>query len=238
MKNKARKSVFLLWKTFDIIVLVDVIYMYVNINGDATNVIVKRKAIKNVYFKWSKDDLIVTCNNYLSTNSIEKMIKKNADSLLKLKKRTPVSDLKTNEMYYLGEKYVIEYDGVSKTYLDGNKIISKDVGELNKFWAYQCQVVFNSRLERLKPQFDDLPQFKLKIRKMSTRWGVCNKNSMSVTLNSELLKKDVSLIDYVIIHELCHFKYMNHSSQFWAEVEKYYPYHKMARKMLRESQND
>ena len=141
-------------------------------------------------------------------------------------------------MYYLGIKYVIEYDSVSKTYIDGNKIISKDQHELSKYLFHQCQVIFTSRLERLKAQFDNLPEFTLKIRKMSTRWGVCNKSSMSITLNSELIKKDVSLIDYVIIHELCHFKYMNHSLEFWQEVEKYYPYHKMARKMLRESQYD
>ena len=99
-------------------------------------------------------------------------------------------------------------------------------------------MVVSSRLERLRMQFTDLPEFRLRIRKMSTRWGVCNIKSMTVTLNSELIKKDVSLIDYVIIHELCHFKHMNHSTEFWKEVEKYYPYHKMARKMLKESQND
>lgn len=212
--------------------------MYVNIDDVPTKVIVKRKSIKNVYFKWDNDVLIVTCNNYMSQSQIEKMIKKNTKSLLNLKKRTPVSDLKSNEIYYLGEKYIIEYDSVSKTYIEGNKIISKDEQELNKFLTYQCQVVFNSRLERLKIQFENLPDFRLRIRKMSTRWGVCNKSSMTVTLNSELIKKDVSLIDYVIIHELCHFKYMNHSSEFWMEVEKYYPYHKLARRMLKESQND
>jgi len=81
--------------------------------------------------------------------------------------------------------------------------------------------------------FNDLPEFKLRIRYMKTRWGVCNKSSMSVTLNSELIHKDVALIDYVIIHELCHFKYMNHSNAFWKEVEKYYPYYKLARKRLK-----
>jgi len=170
--------------------------------------------------------------------AIERLIKKNKVSLMRLKKRTPKSDLASNEMYYLGEKHIIEYDGVSKTYIDGNKIISKDATELQKYLNYQCSVVFNSRLERLKSQFKDLPEFSLRIRHMTTRWGVCNTKSMTVTLNSELIKKDVSLIDYVIIHELCHFKYMNHSALFWSEVEKYYPYHKMARKMLRESQND
>ncbi len=212
--------------------------MYVNLNGFSTNVIVKRKAIKNIYFKWENDDLVVTCNTYLSHAEIEKLIKKNSKSLQNLKKRTPKSDLKSNEMYFLGEKYVVEYDGVSRTYIDGNKIISKNEAELQKFLNYQCTVIFNSRLERLKVQFKDLPNFSLRIRHMTTRWGVCNTKSMTITLNSELIKKDVSLIDYVIIHELCHFKHMNHSSEFWSEVEKYYPYHKLARKMLKESQND
>ena len=212
--------------------------MYVNIDNKPTKVIIKRKPIKNVYFKWLDDDLLVTCNTYTPQFEIEKLIKKNMLGLIKLKKRTPKSDLNENEIYYLGNKFIIEYDGVSKTYIDGNKIISKDIHELNKFLFHQCQVIFTSRLERLKAQFDNLPEFTLKIRKMSTRWGVCNKGSMSITLNSDLIKKDVSLIDYVIIHELCHFKHMNHSLEFWQEVEKYYPYHKMARKMLRESQND
>lgn len=212
--------------------------MYVNIAGESTKVIIKRKSIKNIYFKWDLDVLIVTCNNYLSQGQVESIIKKNSKSLLSLKRRTPKSDLKSNELYYLGEKYVIEYDGVSKTYIDGGKIVAKDTQELEKFLGNQCVVVFNNRLERLRVQFHDLPEFRLRIRHMTTRWGVCNMKSMTVTLNSELIKKDVSLIDYVIIHELCHFKYMNHSSDFWREVEKYYPYHKMARKQLRESQND
>lgn len=212
--------------------------MYVNIDNKPTKVIIKRKPIKNVYFKWLDEDLLVTCNTYTPQFEIEKLIKKNMSGLIKLKMRTPKSDLNENEIYYLGNKFIIEYDGVSKTYIDGNKIISKDNHELNKFLFHQCQVIFTSRLERLKSQFDNLPEFTLKIRKMSTRWGVCNKGSMSITLNSDLIKKDVSLIDYVIIHELCHFKHMNHSLEFWQEVEKYYPYHKMARKMLRESQND
>lgn len=212
--------------------------MYVNIDGNPTKVLVKKKPIKNIYFKWLGDDLLVTCNNYMRDGEIEKLIKKNTNSLVKLKNRTPKSDLASNEMYYLGEKHVIEYDGVSKTYIDGNKIICKDERELARFLNHQCFVIFNNRLERLKFQFDDLPGFKLRIRHMTTRWGVCNMSSMTITLNSELIKKDVSLIDYVIIHELCHFKHMNHSSEFWSEVEKYYPYHKLARKMLREGQND
>ena len=71
--------------------------------------------------------------------------------------------------------------------------------------------------------FNNLPNFKLKVRNMKTRWGVCNKSSMSITLNTTLIHKDVTLIDYVIIHELCHLVEMNHSKRFWNLVNSFMP---------------
>ena len=68
---------------------------------------------------------------------------------------------------------------------------------------------------------------------MKTRWGVCNRSSNVITLNTELLKKEIDLIDYVIIHELCHFYEANHSSRFWKQVEKRYPKYKEARKRMK-----
>ena len=68
---------------------------------------------------------------------------------------------------------------------------------------------------------------------MKTRWGVCNRGNNTITLNTELLKKDIDLLDYVIIHELCHFYEPNHSANFWNWVAKYYPNYKEARKRLR-----
>ena len=69
---------------------------------------------------------------------------------------------------------------------------------------------------------------------MKTRWGVCNVRDKIITLNTELLKRDIDLLDYVIIHEMCHFYEANHSVRFWQKVEKYYPNYKLARKRLRE----
>ena len=57
----------------------------------------------------------------------------------------------------------------------------------------------------------------------------------AITLNTELIKKDVHLIDYVIVHELSHFKHMDHSPAFWNEVAQHYPYYKEARKELNHS---
>ena len=54
---------------------------------------------------------------------------------------------------------------------------------------------------------------------MTSRWGVCNIISHTITLNLELMKRDISYLDYVIIHEMSHLIYGDHSSRFWALVE-------------------
>ena len=68
---------------------------------------------------------------------------------------------------------------------------------------------------------------------MRTRWGVCNRRTNTITLNTELLEKDITLIDYVIIHELCHFFEPNHSKNFWYLVSLACPDYKERRKKLK-----
>ena len=69
---------------------------------------------------------------------------------------------------------------------------------------------------------------------MSTRWGVCNKKNKTITLNLELIKKDIKYLDYVIVHELCHFIHFDHSKEFWNLVSKYCPNYKQLRKEMRD----
>ena len=69
---------------------------------------------------------------------------------------------------------------------------------------------------------------------MTTRWGVCNKKTKTITLNSELIKYSIDKLDYVIIHELSHFIHFNHSKEFWLLVSKYCPRYKEIRKELRD----
>jgi len=68
---------------------------------------------------------------------------------------------------------------------------------------------------------------------MSSRWGVCNLKNKNVTLNLELSKYNIDALDYVIVHELSHFIYPNHSKTFWLLVAKYYPRYKEVRKALK-----
>ena len=67
---------------------------------------------------------------------------------------------------------------------------------------------------------------------MTRKWGYYNKSKRLVVLNSELIKYEVSAIDYVVVHELCHFTHFNHSKEFWSLVKSYIPNYKDYRKVL------
>ena len=63
---------------------------------------------------------------------------------------------------------------------------------------------------------------------------MCNVKTHRVTLNLNLMKKDISCLDYVIVHELSHLVYADHSKKFWDLVEENYPEYKKVRKMMKE----
>ncbi len=196
------------------------------------DVIIERKKIKNIYFRIKEDlKLYVSCGYLCSDKYIEKLLNVNKNSIIRMYNNMLNKVNVKNDIYYLGSK--MNYIYGDKIYIDGLNIYGPSVEDINNYLEKNSLSIFKNRLDRLMIQFDDLPKFRLRIRHMKTRWGVCNKSSMTVTLNTELIHKDVSLIDYVIVHELCHFKYMDHSKNFWLEVEKYYPYYKLARKRLK-----
>lgn len=200
------------------------------------DVIVEHKPNKNLYIRVTDNlELLVTCNKKVSEKEILNIINKNSKSLIKMYNRK-IKELDNNSIfYYLGKPYTIIYNKeIKKYYIEEDCIIVKDEKMLNKFYANECVRVFTKELEKYNRYFNYLPKYTLKVRKMKTRWGVCNRGNNTVTLNSELLKKDIRLIDYVVVHELSHFKEANHSDKFWHEVSLRYPNYKEARKELNE----
>ena len=196
------------------------------------DVVITKKKIKNIYFRIKEDlKIYVNCNYLCSEKYIEKLLLDNKEDLLKMYNDMSKKFIESKDIYYLGNK--LNYEYATKVKIDENNAYGPNIEKINEYLEKNSINIFNERLNRLKIMFNNLPNFKLKVRNMKTRWGVCNKSSMSITLNTTLIHKDVTLIDYVIIHELCHFKYMNHSVSFWKEVEKYYPYYKLARERLK-----
>ena len=74
---------------------------------------------------------------------------------------------------------------------------------------------------------------KITIRNQKTRWGSCSSKG-NLNFNCLLMLAPPEVLDYVVVHELCHRKQMNHSKAFWSEVEKVIPDYKEARKWLKE----
>ncbi len=84
---------------------------------------------------------------------------------------------------------------------------------------------FETLLEGQKPT--------IKVRDMSTRWGVCHITKRQITFALKLYNMPPAAQIYVVVHEYCHFLQANHSPAFWAEVESILPDWKARRKLLR-----
>ncbi|MGN1378876.1 MAG: M48 family metallopeptidase [Bacilli bacterium] len=209
--------------------------MNINIKDQDIYVNIIYKNNKNIYFRFDENGiLIVTCSKKVSKEEIKKLIFKNEEAIYKMYQKSLEKKLYNSEYHLLGKKYNVEFnDNIDNVYINGDYIYAKNENELNKYTEEEIKRIFEEEVSICKNCFNNLPDFKLKTRQMKTRWGVCNRKDNVITLNKELIKKDIKLIDYVIIHEMAHFYEGNHSKNFWNIVSLAYPNYKEARKELR-----
>ena len=75
---------------------------------------------------------------------------------------------------------------------------------------------------------------RITIRNQRTRWGSCSSEG-NLNFNCLLMLTPAEVQDYVVVHELCHRKEMNHSAAFWAEVERVLPDYRAQRQWLKDN---
>ena len=73
----------------------------------------------------------------------------------------------------------------------------------------------------------------IKVRNMTTRWGSCAPAKRQITFSLQLAAKPLPLVEYVVLHEYCHFIHPNHQAGFWALMEQLMPDCRQRRKALR-----
>ena len=208
--------------------------MDIRIEDNVYEIEIIRKNNRNTYVRVKNGKIVVTTNYLTSKSSIIKLINDNIDSIIKMLDRDSKKKEKNDEFYYFGKKYDIVY-GFNDIEFSDDKIYASEKKKLDKYIDYEILRIYNERLNYWYNLFEeDVPFPNLKIRKMSSRWGVCNIKNNNVTLNYMLSRYDISCLDYVIVHELSHFIHPNHSRDFWNLVGKYYPRYKECRKMLKE----
>ena len=212
--------------------------MEILINEKVYKVIIEKKNNKNLYIRVTDDlDIKVTAPFYYTKGMIKKILDNNTKSIARMiNKAAKRNNTKLNEENkLLGKSIDVIYKDVKKPIFDGLNLTIKNDKMKYKWYIDIASILFQKKLDEIYNSFkENIPYPKLKIRTMKTRWGVCNRRDNSVTLNLELIKKDVKYLEYVIVHELSHFVHFNHSKKFWLTVEKYYPDYKIIRKNLKE----
>lgn len=100
-------------------------------------------------------------------------------------------------------------------------------------WALQeARRLFAERLDHYAPRLG-VQWRKLALSNAQTRWGSAGTDG-SIRLNWRLMHFDLSIIDYVVVHELSHLRVMNHSPRFWATVASVMPDYEERRRALRD----
>lgn len=103
--------------------------------------------------------------------------------------------------------------------------------ELIKWYKRQAEIVIGELIDKHAFVNGLLPD-QFKIKNLKSSWGNCNRNNLS--FNWRLIMAPIELIEYVVVHELCHIKQKNHSKQYWQLVESVLPDCRQRRKELRE----
>ncbi len=139
------------------------------------------------------------------------------------------SDRKRSNLRVQEDQMVISlYRHVGKK--DG-KIAVKKV--IEQFYRKKAEEVIHDRLQFFNEHYQ-FRYHRVTLRNQKTRWGSCSSRG-NLNFNWRLIMAPIEVIDYVVVHELCHLKEMNHSARYWALVEQAIPDYKKHRKWLKDN---
>lgn len=109
---------------------------------------------------------------------------------------------------------------------------NEDPALVNKHKKY-ARKIFEAKVAYFQ-QFTGGKYTSITIRDQKTRWGSCS-GSGTLSFNWRLILAPTEILDYVVVHELCHLTHMNHSKEFWELVGNVIPDYKARRKWLKEN---
>lgn len=173
------------------------------------NVEVRRSKRKSAAIKITADmQIVVFVPLYVSDNEIEKMV---------ISKSKWIDEHMLKVQSTIDERSKLEkitFEQVKELADQAVEYIPKRV----KYYAEKENFVYN----------------KITIKNLVSRWGSCSTKG-NLNFNCLLMLTPDYVIDYVVVHELCHLREMNHSEKFWAEVEKIMPDYQRAELWLKQN---
>ncbi|WNF38608.1 SprT family zinc-dependent metalloprotease [Bacillaceae bacterium IKA-2] len=127
--------------------------------------------------------------------------------------------------FYLGKEYPL--DELIETSDLGEEELKKN---LKKFYISSCKKIIGERIKSYQQQLGVKPK-SIEIVESKMKWGSCSSDK-KLTFNYRLAMAPIDIIDYVIIHELCHLTHMNHDRSFWRRVGSIQPDYKKKQEYL------
>ncbi|MDB2590360.1 SprT family zinc-dependent metalloprotease [Candidatus Thioglobus sp.] len=188
----------------------------------------------------SNAELIVRAPNRLSVKKIEQFINEKSDWIEKksnsisLKKPQKPHYINGEKFLYLGEEYPLKINATQVKGLSFNgKIFSLETGGKEEFLIWYKASFKKIALPRLEyyAKNHHLSYNQVRLKAQKTLWGSCS-GVNNINLNYLLIGAPISVIDYVIVHELCHSVHKNHSKNFWQLVFSILPNYKASKRWL------
>ncbi len=187
----------------------------------------RKPELKNSYISVKKNGEIVLKTPKVSDDFIQRLLLQRESWIRKQLQK--VSSLQTlsvvleDEILLFGEVFSIDVDEAKelRELLQKVKISNKEsvIRCYEKFYKNYALSYITQRAAHFA-QVMQLHYSDLKFKKMRSRWGSCSSKGV-ITFNTELIKLDKKLIDFIVVHELAHLKHMNHSKEFHALVHSY-----------------
>jgi predicted metal-dependent hydrolase len=173
-------------------------------------------------------------------------IRKQQAKLKNQKRETPREYVSRESHYYLGQRYlleVLELNAVPKVVLKHNTIelfvrpnasVEQRKALLHAWYRQQLREMVPQYITKLENMMN-VKVAEICIRTMKTRWGTCNPIAKRIRLNTELAKKPIEIIEYILVHEMVHLLERGHNEKFIAYMGKFLPNWKHLRAELNRS---
>ena len=216
----------------------------ISLLGEKIEYTLDRGKRKNTYLCISQGELLVRIPSRLSLKNAEKIILEKQEWILsKLSKhsalKTEIAYDNNSEIYIFGQAYIIEIISNAKknnTEIVGNKLlVYLSRGEVKTIIDKFLKEIFQEKLNECFENFYKITGLKPKkvtAKRLSRSWGRCSSDG-NISISNKLVHYPPVALDYVVLHEICHLKYMNHSKEFWNMVAYYMPEYKEVRNILK-----
>ena len=227
----------------------------VTVEGGTIEYCLIRKKVKNVNLRMYADGrVVVSAPANVPVAVVDIFVESKSERILSaLRNFTQMAQASTAKRYTDGERLTILGTDVRISVVQSKQeklemrdgcicVAVRDPNDyahverrVRAFLRAQCEAMLRAMVATLHPLVAQygVPVPALRFREMKTRWGSCMPGKGSITFNTRLIAFPRAAIEYVVLHELCHFVHPNHSERFYGLVGEMMPDWKGRKAMLR-----